>query len=203
MPYMNQPQDLHRIFSDLDSRLRKLETATRFTAPDVSVVPTYPRIGDIVYNNTADYMEYWNGTEWVVFGDNNLGVPVVTWNSTWGGATGLAYTGNPAIGHYSRVGQMIFYSINVSCTNVTNFGTGQYTLTLPSGLNPGYGFQHIGGLHKNTSHYTLLADLEAGSNSIVLYHPTSNGGQDIFSYNKPTTLTTASTFYVSGTYFLA
>lgn len=202
MPYMNQPQDLNRIYTDLDSRLRKLETAVRFTAPDVSVVPTYPRTGDIVYNNTADYMEYWNGTEWVVFGDNNLGVPVVSWNSTWSG-TGLAYTGNPAVGHYSRVGKMITYTINVSCTNVTNFGTGQYSLTLPSGLNPGYDFQHIGGLHKASSHYTLLADLEATSNTITMYHPAANGTQDIFSYNKPTVLTTSSYFYISGTYFLA
>ena len=35
MPYMNQPIDLNRIYTDLDSRLRKLETAVRFTAPNV------------------------------------------------------------------------------------------------------------------------------------------------------------------------
>lgn len=201
MAYLNQPQDLHRIYTDLDSRLRKLETAVRFTAPDVSVVPTYPRTGDIVYNNTADYMEYWNGTEWVVFGDNNLGVPVVTWTPTWAG-TGLAFTGTPAQGYYSRVGKMITYHVQVNCSTVTNFGTGQYTITLPTGLAPGYDFQHIGGLHKNTSHYTLLADLEASTTTVSLYHPTANGAQDVFNYNKPTTLTTASTWYFSGTYFL-
>lgn len=201
MAYMNQPQDLHRIYTDLDSRLRKLETAVRFTAPDVSVVPTYPRVGDIVYNNTADYMEYWNGTEWVVFGDNNLGVPVVTWTPTWAG-TGLTFTGTPAVGRYSRVGKMITYNIQVNCATVTNFGTGQYTITLPTGLPSGYSFQHIGGLHKNTSHFTLLADLGAGSTTVDLYHPAANGSQDLFSYNKPTVLTTACTWYFSGTYFL-
>lgn len=202
MPYMNQPQDLFRIFSDMDSRLRKLETAVRFTAPNVATVPAYPRIGDIVYNNTSDYMEYWNGSEWVVFGDDNLGVPVISWNSTWA-ATGLTFTGNPAVGHYSRVGKMITYTINVTCINVTNFGTGTYTLTLPTGLNPGYHQQHIGGMHKGSTHYTLLADIEPGTNVVTLYHPTSNGAQDPFTYNKPTTLTTASYFYISGTYFLA
>lgn len=202
MAYMNQPQDLNRIYTDLDSRLRKLETAVRFTAPDVATVPTYPRVGDIVYNNTNNYIEYWNGSAWVIFGDNNLGTPVNTWTPTWSG-TGLTYTGTPAVGKYLRLGKSIFYTINVACTNVTNFGTGQYTITLPTGLAPGYDFQHIGGLHKASSHYTLLADLETATTTVTLYHPAANGTQDIFSYNKPTTLTTGSTWYVSGTYFLA
>ena len=97
---------------------------------------------------------------------------------------------------------MIFYTIRVNCTTVTAFGTGQYSLTLPTGLNPSYDFQHVGGLHKGSNHYTLLADLEAGTNVVTLYHPTSNGAQDVFNYNKPTVLTTASYFYISGTYFI-
>lgn len=201
MPYINQPLNLQRMFSDINNRLNKLETAVRFTAPDVTTEPTYPRVADIIYNNTNDQMKYWNGTEWVVLADNNLGVPVVTFYPTWSG-TGLTYTGTPAVGHYSRVGKMITYTINVDCTNVTNFGTGQYTITLPTGLAPGYSFQHVGGLHKNTDHYTLLADLGAGSTSVTMYHPTANGAQDIFSYNKPVVLTTTSTWYFSGTYFL-
>ena len=148
------------------------------------------------------YGTEWNGTEWVVFGDNNLGVPVVTYTPTWSG-TGLAFTGTPAIGRYSRVGKMITYNIQVTCTTVTNFGTGQYSITLPAGLPSGYSFQHIGGLHKNSDHFTLLADLGAGSTSVTLYHPAANGSQDIFSHNKPTVLTTGSTWYISGTYFLA
>lgn len=202
MAYINQPPALQQIFADLDSRLRKLETAQRFTAPDVPTQPTYPRIGDIIYNNTADQMQYWDGTQWVVFADNNLGTPVVSYTPTWAG-TGLVFTGTPAIGRYSRVGKMITYNIQVNCATVTNFGTGQYTITLPTGLPSGFSFQHIGGLHKNADHFTLLADLGAASTSVTLYHPTANGAQDIFSYNKPTVLTTACTWYVSGTYFLA
>jgi hypothetical protein len=202
MAYMNQPQDLHRIYTDLDSRLRKLETAVRFTAPDVATVPTYPRIGDIVYDNTTDQMKYWNGSVWIVFADNSLGVPVITYTPTWAG-TGLAFTGTPAVGRYSRVGKMITYNIQVNCATVTNFGTGQYTMTLPTGLPSGYSFQHLGGLHKASSHFTLLADLGAGSTTITMYHPAANGSQDTFDHNKPTTLTTACTWYFSGTYFLA
>lgn len=201
MAYINQPVDLRLAFDALKDRLRKLETAVRFTAPDVTSVPTYPRVGDIIYDNTTDQMKYWNGTIWVVFGDNNVGSPKVPFTSTWTG-TGLAYTGTPATGYYIKIGKSIFYTINVSCTTVTNFGTGQYSLTLPSGLNPDNHYQHLGGLHKNSTHYTLLADVENGTNVVTLYHPTSNGQQDLFTYNKPTVLTTASYFYISGTYFI-
>ena len=73
MPYINQPPALQTMFNELDVRLRKLETAVRFTAPDVSTEPTYPRVGDIIFDNTPDQMKYWDGTEWVVFADDYIG----------------------------------------------------------------------------------------------------------------------------------
>jgi hypothetical protein len=54
MPYLNQPQDLNRIFTDIYNRLNKLETATRFTFPNVTSDPTYPRIGDAWLNITTN-----------------------------------------------------------------------------------------------------------------------------------------------------
>jgi hypothetical protein len=205
MAYINQPFDLRMIMSDLDQRLRKLETAQRLTAPNVNFntsTPTNPRIGDMYYDTYGLYLKYWNGTAWIEIADDNLGTPRLSYTPTWSG-TGLAFTGTPATGTYIRVGKMVFYNIQVACTNVTNFGTGQYSITLPTGLAPATSFQHLGGLHKGANHYTLLADLGASSTSITLYHPTANGSQDIFSHNKPTTLTTSVTWYVSGTYFIA
>ena len=202
MGYINQPPQLQAMFADLEQRLRKLETAVRFTAPSVPTEPTYPRVADIIYDNTTDQMKYWNGSDWVVFADDYLGVPVITYTPTWSG-TGLAFTGTPAVGRYSRVGKMITYNIQVNCSTVTNFGTGQYSITLPSILPSGYSNQHVGGIHKNSDHYTILGDLGAGSNVITMYHPTANGAQDIFSHNKPIVLTTTSTWYISGTYFIA
>lgn len=205
MPYINQPFDLHRFFKDIDQRLQKLETAQRLTAPNVNFstnTPTNPRIGDMFYDTNANLLKYWNGSAWYEIADNHLSTTRQTYTPTWSG-TGLVYTGSPATGTYVRIGKMIFYNIQVVCTNVTNFGTGQYSITLPSGLNSQTSFQHIGGLHKNADHFTLLADLGANSNTITLYHPAANGSQDIFSYNKPTTLTTAVTWYLSGTYFIA
>lgn len=205
MAYINQPPDLRVLFSDLDQRLRKLELAQRFTAPNVDFAtstPTNPRIGDIFYDTNADLLKYWDGSAWYEIADNHLSTTKKSYTPTWSG-TGLAFTGSPASGTYIRIGKMIFYNIQVACTTVTNFGTGQYSITLPTGLNPQTSFQHIGGLHKNADHFTLLADLGANSNTITLYHPAANGAQDIFSHNKPTTLTTAVTWYVSGTYFIA
>jgi hypothetical protein len=205
MAYINQPFDLRMIMSDLDQRLRKLETAQRLTAPNVNFntsTPTNPRIGDMYYDTYGLYLKYWNGTAWIEIADDNLGTPRLSYTPTWSG-TGLAFTGTPATGTYIRVGKMVFYNIQVNCATVTNFGTGQYSITLPTGLAPATSFQHLGGLHKGADHYTLLADLGASSTSITLYHPTANGSQDIFSHNKPTALTTSVTWYVSGTYFIA
>jgi len=54
MAYINQPADLRIIFSDLESRLRKLETAVRFTFPAVTSDPTNYRIGDAWLNTTTN-----------------------------------------------------------------------------------------------------------------------------------------------------
>jgi hypothetical protein len=54
MAYINQPLDLQRMFADINNRLNKLETAGRFTFPNVTVDPTYPRIGDAWLNTTTN-----------------------------------------------------------------------------------------------------------------------------------------------------
>lgn len=57
MAFINQPPDLRAIFEELNDRLRKLETAVRFTSPNVSTDPTNPRIGDIWYNTTSNILK--------------------------------------------------------------------------------------------------------------------------------------------------
>lgn len=54
MGYINQTPNLKDIFADLDTRLRKLETATRFTFPNVTSDPSNPRIGDAWLNTTTN-----------------------------------------------------------------------------------------------------------------------------------------------------
>ena len=204
MGYINQPPQLQAMFADLEQRLRKLETAVRFTAPSVTTEPTYPRVADIIYENTDDQMKYWNGTEWVVFADNLLGVPKVPFTSTWTG-TGLAFTGTPATGYYSRVGKMIFFTIQVNCTNVTNFCTGNYSLTLPPSLTPSIHNLVTGGLHHIASgdHYLLYLDVVPSSSTAELYYPQANGTMARMDHNSPHTLQVADYFYFTGMYFLS
>jgi hypothetical protein len=68
MAYINQPPALQQMFADLDSRLRKLETAQRFTAPNVNFgtsTPTYPRPGDIFFDTDALVLMFYDGTNWI------------------------------------------------------------------------------------------------------------------------------------------
>jgi hypothetical protein len=70
MAYLNQPIDLHRMFNDIYNRLNKLETATRFTFPNVTSDPTYPRMGDAWLNITTNQAK-------IV--DKNGAVRIINW----------------------------------------------------------------------------------------------------------------------------
>ena len=60
MAYINLPPDLRVLFSDLERRLRLLETAQRFTVPIVATDPTAPRNGDMWYNSTSTTLKFVN-----------------------------------------------------------------------------------------------------------------------------------------------
>ena len=202
MAFYNLPPIISSMMDAIDKRLTRLERAIRFSAPSVSTEPAHPTTADIIYNNTSGYLEYWDGTTWHIIADSNTAPPVIPFTSTWSG-TGLAYTGTPAIGHYQKIGKQIHVQIKVSCTNVTNFGTGAYTLTLPTGLAPAYDYVLQGGLHSNASHYVLIGDLAISSTTIDLYYPTANGALDKMTGSKPKNLTTSDYFYVHGNYLIA
>lgn len=54
MGYINQTPALRDMFQDIESRLRKLETAGRFTFPNVTSDPSNYRIGDAWLNTTTN-----------------------------------------------------------------------------------------------------------------------------------------------------
>jgi hypothetical protein len=54
MGYINLTPNLHAMFEEIYSRLRKLETAQRFTFPNVTSDPVNPRIGDAWLNITTN-----------------------------------------------------------------------------------------------------------------------------------------------------
>lgn len=68
MAYINQPPDLRVLFANLDQRLRKLELAIRFTAPNVDFAtstPTNPRTGDIFFDTSTNTVKCYNGTTFI------------------------------------------------------------------------------------------------------------------------------------------
>jgi hypothetical protein len=122
--------------------------------------------------------------------------------STWSG-TGLAFTGNPTVSSYLLVGTLCHFRIRVNCTTVTNFGTGQYFLTLPFAPKDDYVFRD-GGIHGNAnSHYALMADAEKDELQMSLWHPGPGGQDALMDHNSPHTMSTSDYFYISGTYEIA
>ena len=70
MAYINQSPELRVLFADLDRRLRLLETATRFTFPNVTSDPNNPRKGDDWLNTTSNLAKIF---------DTNRTVRILTW----------------------------------------------------------------------------------------------------------------------------
>lgn len=208
MPYINQPPDLFALFQGVYDRLRKLETATRFTAPNVDFAtstPTNPRIGDQFYDTDAELMKYWNGTQWVELADNLYGTTVIALPTTMQSANvNMVYTGNPVLIEVQRIGKMITANALISFTNVTNFGTGQYYFDIPAGIpDRAHDLVASGFVEDNGTIYTCFGKLAATDNKMYLYVPTSNGGSDALDYNTPAVLDTTSVINITGVALLA
>jgi len=57
MGYLNFPPNLKDIFDDIYARVRKLETAQRFSVPVVATDPTNRRKGDMWINSTSNTLK--------------------------------------------------------------------------------------------------------------------------------------------------
>jgi hypothetical protein len=209
MAYINQPDDLRRIFQDLDARLRKIETATRFTAPNVDFstnAPTNPRIGDQYYDTDAELMKYWNGTSFVELADNNLATSIIiTNNGTLKTVNNnIVFTGQPLLIESQRIGKMVTAYAEITGTTVSNWGTGQIYFELPVGF-PVFAHDVIasGSILDGGTLYTIFGKITQGDNKMYLFHPTSNGGSDTVTHNKPAVLDTGSSILINGVAIIA
>lgn len=208
MAYINQPPELRGLFSDLDQRLRKLELAQRFTAPNVDFAtstPTNPRVGDIFYDTDADLLKYWNGSTWVEIADDNLSTTINNYPVTIQTVNNnMVFTGTPCDIEIQRIGKMITANATIQFTNVTNFGTGQIYINMPVGLpNRSHDLAAGGYLVDGGTTYSIFGTLTATGNKMYLWHPTSNGGSDTMTYNKPAVLDTNSVVNITGVALLA
>lgn len=208
MAYINQPPDLRVMFNDIYQRLSKLETAQRFTTPNVDFstnTPTNPRIGDQFYDTDAELIKYWNGTQWVEIADNLYSTSINTFNTTIQSTNNnMVYTGTPCDIEVQRIGKMITANATITCTNISNFGTGQIYIDMPVGIpTRSHNLSAGGYLVDGGTTYTIFGTLGASANKMYLWHPTSNGGSDIMDYNSPAVLDTTSVINITGVALLA
>lgn len=137
------------------------------------------------------------------FGDvGGLTTEIKTYSPVWSG-NGLAFTNTPATGSYIKMGNFITVQVDVVFTNVTNFGTNGYSITIPVASK--YHTDVYGGsVHKitnqGTDHYSLKGHLLPGSTTLSLWTISSTAQDQIFSHNSPVNLTTNDKFHMSFTY---
>lgn len=208
MSYINLPPNLQQIFQSLSDRVLKLEMAQRFTAPNVNFstsLPANPRSGDIYYDTNAQMLKYWDTTQWVEVADNFNGTSIIALPTTMQSVNNnMVYTGNPVTIDVQRIGKMITANAEILMTNVTNFGTGQYYFDIPAGIpNRAHDLVASGFIQQGGNTYTIFATLGATANKMYLWSPTSNGGSDVVTYNKPAILNTTAVINITGVALLA
>jgi hypothetical protein len=124
----------------------------------------------------------------------------------FGGTDGTqpTWTGTPITGSFNRFGNMVHFSIKVDFDTITNFGTGQYYLTLPYPARVAYQFRD-GCLHDDSTgrDYHISGHVNEDSDILELF-TTDVTGQSVFDFpftsSEPITLTTADLFHIAGTY---
>ena len=137
------------------------------------------------------------------FGDaGGLTTTINSYSPVWSGA-GLTFTGTPATGTYVKIGNLVIVQNDVIFTTVTNFGTGQYSLTLP--LPSKYHTDVYGGsVHKITNqgidHYSIKGHLVPGSATYTLWIIGSSAADDQFDHNTPIIIDTDDKFHMSFSY---
>ena len=137
------------------------------------------------------------------FGDaGGLTTTINSYAPVWSG-TGLAFTGTPATGSYIKIGNLVQLQISVDFDNVSNFGTGQYSLTLP--FPSKYHTDVYGGsvhdtVNQGVDHYSLKGHLDDGSSIFTIWNIKSSAADEPFDHNTPINLTTADLFHMSFSY---
>ena len=136
------------------------------------------------------------------FGDvGGLTTQINSYSPTWSGI-GLTFTGTPATGSYIKIGNWVMLQIDVLYTTVTNFGTGQYSLTLPFASK--YHTDVYGGSAHDTlpslKHYSLKGHLSPSSSTMTLWQHAGSGEDEPMDFNTPFNAETADKFHMSFSY---
>lgn len=157
-------------------------------------------------------MPYWN----------SLSTPIAQRYQPTFSATGLAFSGTGATyptydSWYVKTGQLCSFTIKLSMTTVTNFGTGQLKVQLPFAPKNGEANHFSAWCWVDPSlppddlngHIQMVADHLPETTTLDLHWLTAAPSspkpviETTFSQGNPVTLTTASILYVNGTYITA
>ena len=149
----------------------------RFTHPNIGSIDVSPIDDGLITSTIHSYSPVWSGTE-------------------------LTFTNTPATGSYIKIGNLVIVQIDVLYTTVTNFGTGQYSLTLPFASK--YHTDVYGGSAHDTlptlRHYSLKGHLIPSSTTMTLWQHAGSGNDEPMDYNTPFTPNTEDKFHMSFTY---
>ena len=137
------------------------------------------------------------------FGDvSGLTTTIYEYVPVWSGI-GLTFTGTPATGYYVKVGNFIQLHIDVDFTNVSDFGTGQYSLTIPFASK--YHSDVYGGsihdlVNQGVDHFSIKGHLSASSTNMTIWSIGSSAKDEPFDHNSPFVLTTQDRFHMMFSY---
>ena len=145
---------------------------------------TVPKIKDLVNKPQEQYKELFQTAN----GRSGSGGGDGTWTPNFTDSTGTL-AGITATGNYNRIGNMIFFCVNVSFNGYSNLGTGQYQFDLP--FAPRQTFTSRGGtLHNpNTDsryHIAAIVDIVAdGANAKAKLYYSGSTTDLAWKYNTP------------------
>ena len=131
------------------------------------------------------------------------GTPAVTnYTPVWAG-TGLTFVGTPAAGTFVKYGQEVIFNLNVNMTNVTGFGSGQYTISLPVLPQDGREVAALGTVTVAGVSYHIIGVAPAGSAIMSLWYLGANGLRTAMTATTPITLTVGGVIYINGAFISA
>ena len=114
------------------------------------------------------------------------------------------FDGSPLFsGHYTVVGNLCHFAVDVDMDNITSFGTGQFYIKLPFASNHNI-ILSDGCLHDQSTgnQYAILGHVDTGSDIMKLFSISSNGQHTPFSDsdNQPIKLNSLDNFHIAGTF---
>ena len=110
---------------------------------------------------------------------------------------------SPIEGYYIKIGNWVIVQIDAPMSNVTNFGSDGYTLTLPFASK--YHTDVYGGsihqtVNQGVDHYSIKGHLTDGETKLNIFVLGSNAQDEPMTHTTPVNLDSADRFHMSFSY---